>query len=317
MIGDFIYVSIVGAGPAGCTAGIFLARNGFDVKLYEQDTERVKPCGGALSSRTIMEFKEFLKDIPFYEIKNVTFDLEGEIFDLKFNKKVGCVVDRFIFDKNLRNIAKSEGVKIIKKKVKKFPKNVICVDARGYKKSTDPAIAIRGFCKIKRQNMFFGFRRKIVKFGYFWIFPISDSLANVGVGGKIRSFNTNPLDTFNWFLKEKKLKASNVSGAPVYYEGKIENLVNGNIIKVGESAGLVNPLIGEGIYYGMKSGKIAANCIVNNEIKNYEKIVKNEFEGEFQKSLFVRSFFVNSPMLISKIIFNLWIKHITSKVLGL
>lgn len=307
-------ISIVGGGPAGCSASIYLARNGFDVKLYEKRPNRPKPCGGGLSWRVMRNFKEFLRDIPLLKVKDVVFDLEGEIYEVNFKHNVGCITDRFIFDKHLRSIAQSEGVKIINKKLKKFPNKDIFIDARGYKKSDNPAIAIRGFCKIKNQKMFIGFKRKIVKAGYFWIFPMSDSLANVGVWGAIEGFSVDPLKAYNWFLKKMKFTAFDVSAAPVYYSGKIENLVNRNIIKVGEAAGLVNPFTAEGIYYAMKSGKIAAECIIKNKIDNYEKRIREEFEAEFRTSRFLKSILYFFPFPIWKVIFKFGIRHLKSKI---
>lgn len=274
-----------------------------------------KPCAGGLSWRVIKEFKEFVDDVPQFPIKDVLFDIEDEKFEINFFHNVGVVVNRSIFDRNLRKIAEEEGVRITNEKADlKRLKDDFIVDARGYVKCANPSIAIRCVCKKRNQKMLFVFRGKIIKSGYFWIFPMSKNLVNAGVGGAIKNFNIRPMDAMSWFLKEMKLKASNVSTAPICLDGKIENLVKDNIIKVGESAGLVNPLTAEGIYYAMKSGKIAANCIINDKIYEYEKAIKNNFSKDFKISRLTRMLLLKLPVPIARYIFKSGIKHTKSKI---
>ena len=46
-------VVIIGAGPAGCSAGIMLAKKGMKILLLEKsEFPREKPCGGLLTDKT-------------------------------------------------------------------------------------------------------------------------------------------------------------------------------------------------------------------------------------------------------------------------
>jgi len=294
--------------------GIFLARNGFNVKIYERDLKREKPCAGGLPWRLIEEFGEFVEDIPQYPIKDVLFDIEGEKFEMNFSRNVGVVVERFAFDRNLRIITKNEGIEIVNKNIDlKQLKDDFIIDARGYVKSHKPAIAIKCICKKRNQKMLFVFKSKIVKTGYFWIFPISDRLVNVGVGDFTSHFKIKPIEALKWFLREMSLKTSKFTAAPICLDGKIENLVENNVIKVGESGGLVNPITGEGIYYAMKSGEIAANCIINDKVCDYEKIIKDKFSKEFKISKLVY-FLSRLPAPIKRKVFKFGLNHTKSKI---
>ena len=58
-------VAIVGAGPAGSTAAIFLSKKGFKVALIDKsDFPRDKPCGGGLPSHVLKRFSNIIsKDL--------------------------------------------------------------------------------------------------------------------------------------------------------------------------------------------------------------------------------------------------------------
>ena len=53
-------VLIVGAGPAGCAAGILLARAGRDVLIVDKALPRDKLCGGLLTDKAVRLLRERL-----------------------------------------------------------------------------------------------------------------------------------------------------------------------------------------------------------------------------------------------------------------
>ena len=105
--------------------------------------------------------------------------------------------------------------------------------------------------------------------GYAWVFSKHDIL-NIGYGGfndemkkiDIKKEFKNYLD----FLKRngylpKWIESKKLKGAPVPFVGNIKKTYTDRIIIVGDAAGFVSPLTGEGIYYAMDSGKIASEVI--------------------------------------------------------
>jgi flavin-dependent dehydrogenase len=69
----------------------------------------------------------------------------------------------------------------------------------------------------------------------------------------------------------------------------------------------------EGIYYAMKSGKIAAGCIAKNSVWKYEKIIKNNFGKEFKISnLTVSLLTLSAP--IARYVFKTGINHLKSRI---
>ena len=131
----------------------------------------------------------------------------------------------------------------------------------------------------KQLTAFFTKKRLIYLFikahgiaGYAWVFPKKNTV-NIGIGefqsAVSKARPKIPLkETYEKFistLKENKLlpadfPVENLKGAtlPIF---PLENTCGDRVILCGDAAGFINPITGEGIYYAMVSGKIAADVI--------------------------------------------------------
>lgn len=110
--------------------------------------------------------------------------------------------------------------------------------------------------------------------GYGWIFPTGERSANVGVGllcGEKSVKNIKSLFeifiTQNVFAREKLKNSVMVEGS---FKGAHLSTGTlgvrrsfGNVLLVGDAAGFVDALTGEGIYYALKSGEYAARAIIH------------------------------------------------------
>ena len=106
--------------------------------------------------------------------------------------------------------------------------------------------------------------------GYGWIFPVSPSSANVGAGffppRWSRRAPASPRAVLDMFLRGRFVSAA-LDGArqagpaksyPLRVDFPDAPTFGGGMLLVGEAAGLVNPLTGEGIDYALESAQIAA-----------------------------------------------------------
>jgi geranylgeranyl reductase family protein len=131
----------------------------------------------------------------------------------------------------------------------------------------------------KQLTTFFTKKRMIYLFikahgiaGYAWVFPKKNSV-NIGIGefqsAVSKAKPKIPLkETYERFiatLQEKKLLPANfpienLKGAtlPIF---PLENTCGDRVLLCGDAAGFINPITGEGIYYAMVSGQIAADVI--------------------------------------------------------
>jgi len=176
------------------------------------------------------------------------------------------------------------------------PKNekdylAICMNSES-KISNELLTASPFYFQPKTLGIFFG----AVPNGYGWCFTKDDSI-NVGVGCTASLLSTNNIkeayDAFIRTLKTKKIIPGDLiltegRAFPLPFKHTAKETVLGNVILVGDAAGFVSPVTGEGIYYSLKSGQLAA-LILSEHIKNgtsldrYQKIWEKEFGNDLDK----------------------------------
>jgi geranylgeranyl reductase family protein len=137
--------------------------------------------------------------------------------------------------------------------------------------------------------------------GYGWVFPKSNQV-NIGIGefqsALPRSKPKVPLmqtyESFIDLLKKQKIlpkdfPVENVKGAvlPIF---PLEKTFGNRVLLCGDAAGFINPITGEGIYYAMASGQIAARVIIEglksqDLSKQFLSRYSREWNADFGKDL--------------------------------
>lgn len=129
-----------------------------------------------------------------------------------------------------------------------------------------------------------------VKWGYAWLFDKGDH-ASIGTGIFTVKYASDLRRLFNAFVKYSgytsatenlKLKFKLNAWRIPATGGITRNIGKGNAVLLGDAAGLVDPFLGEGISYAIQSGKIAADCIVNNAIGDYSKRIEAEITSDLK-----------------------------------
>lgn len=153
--------------------------------------------------------------------------------------------------------------------------------------------------------------------GYGWVFPLSPSSANIGAGfiriGK-REHHQSAQTAFNGFLQSPALKTQ-LAGAkqvgvpksfPIRTDFATASTFAERVLLVGEAAGLVNPLTGDGIDFALESGKIAAEHIQHmlrlgdvsrTQLQTYDTMLRQRYQNLFRFSGQISKLSLNRRML--------------------
>ncbi|HEY3290662.1 MAG TPA: geranylgeranyl reductase family protein [Anaerolineae bacterium] len=155
--------------------------------------------------------------------------------------------------------------------------------------------------------------------GYAWVFPGGRRTANVGAGyfakdKRQRDRWTSPQDAVRTFVEKSQLKdvlgqaerVSSVKGYPLRVDFTTAPTFNGRVLLVGEAAGLVNPLSGEGVDYALESARVAAEHIVEmfersdfsqSAFEAYDRELRERFQALFKFCSRARDLFINRTAL--------------------
>jgi geranylgeranyl reductase family protein len=153
--------------------------------------------------------------------------------------------------------------------------------------------------------------------GYGWLFPVSAHAANIGAGGYLSGSGRRPARTsqsvLSGFLNDimgDRLKTARQVGPVRGYPLRVDFLDGpwhgDRLFAVGEAAGLVNPLTGEGIDYALESGRLAAGYLRGlldqhgfsaAACAGYSRALNRRFQAQFRFLTVVNELLVNGPML--------------------
>ena len=120
MTDDFKDVIIIGAGPAGCAAGITLARSGLSVSVIDQATfPRLKTCGDCITNRGADLIDELTRSqgsvrrLPHAVVRaNAAIFPDGCRISRDFGSAPGYIVPRYYLDDSLRKALEASGAQL-------------------------------------------------------------------------------------------------------------------------------------------------------------------------------------------------------------
>lgn len=288
-------VIIIGAGPAGTTAGYLLGRSGFSVLVLDRKNfPRKKACAGGITPKAMALFpfdisglvRRTCREVKIVRPGNTSFVVKAntplcyitkrmdlDAYSLEKAVQAGCrfrKIDRIIcLDQDERGVSLTfscEGKTGIVRAGYLIGADGANSKIRrligGPKSSIIKLPALEADVPVKNAGfhpMTFDFSRKIC--GYYWIFPRKNHV-NIGI------FSACPNGTMNRALLKKYAGdqlgtdiLADIKGYPIATSSGRTYIGTGRVLLTGDAAGLAEPLMGEGIYSALKSGILSARAI--------------------------------------------------------
>ena len=284
---------VVGAGPAGSTTAYRLARAGARVCLIDRARfPRDKPCGGGLTVRAVRELPFSVE--PVVEDRVDTLEL-GLRYRRRWSRRADeplvLMTQRRRLDAFLAEQASAAGAEFREgsKVTGVDPAGSVTLD--GERLEADVVVGADGANGIAARSLGlpahehgvglegnvgyehlsrerFGGRAVVelgvVPGGYAWVFPKGDHV-NVGVGGsqsegpRLRQRLQELCAAFG--IDEAEVRG--LRGHRLPMRGAARRPVEGRVLLVGDAAGLVDALSGDGMYEAFVSGRLASEATLD------------------------------------------------------
>lgn len=270
----------------------FFAPNGKKLDVpFSTKPGMLKNAPGFISRR--INFDNFL--FNRLDKNYCTISQNTELLDLeRSNSELIATIksDRLITKKNFKVVVGADGDRsIVMRKLSPLKKNLshYCAALRAYYSNV----------KDTHENNFIElhFLKELLP-GYFWIFPMNDGIANVGIGMlsevvskrkvnlkvQLQEIITNHPVISKRFSGSKL--TSEVEGWGLPLGSARRNLSGDNFILTGDAGSLIDPFTGEGIGNALFSGMLAAESITKAvALDKFDRQIFSEYENKLYHHL--------------------------------
>lgn len=302
-------VAVLGGGPSGAFAAQKLAASGIDTVVFDEKLAWEKPCGGGLTWKAWSQYP-FLASAATQKkiiVDSVLTAPGSKPARLKLDHPI-LIYSRFDLNSLLLNRAEQAGAQLERTRVLSADRtdngwNIrtknglqradFCIMAAGARNPlknlgtelspADSMTALGYYVPADRDRIDIKFFSGLA--GYIWVFPRAGHLS-VGICGKESAAALRA-------RLEKYMEEEGIPKAGATYYGHVlpslearawrHNRVAGDgWMAVGDAAGLVDPITGEGLYYAMRSGDLAAEAIIAESPARYPAQLRKEISEDLE-----------------------------------
>jgi geranylgeranyl reductase family protein len=301
--------AVVGAGPAGSTTAYLLARAGARVLLVDRARfPRDKPCGGGLTWRAVRELPVPVDPVVEEEVDRFALRFRYRTgVERRSDRPLVLMTQRRRLDAFLAERAAEAGADFRDgTKLESIEQNgAVTVRFRGTAARADVLIGADGVNGVVARQLGLADRRHhgvalegnvayspetrtefrhralvelgTVAGGYAWVFPKGDHV-NVGVGGWERE-GPNLRAHLKRLCAEYRIRDDAVTDLrgyrlPMRTPGAMP--MRDHALLVGDAAGLIDPLSGDGMYEAFVSARLAAEAVLADRLSDYPAQLERE-----------------------------------------
>lgn len=326
-------IAIAGGGPSGAFLAAQLASEGNEVLLFDEKLAWEKPCGGGMTDKALQRWP-FLREArvernwirgceliaPSGRRANFRLDRQIAIFSRKTLN--GLLLERAkqagsqLLQERVLNVWRSGSTWRLQSNCRAYEADFIVL-ASGAKNSLRSLFA----APLAPENLMIaagyfipGTHRSVqIKFvknlhGYIWLFPRADHLS-AGICGRMKGTSAAELRQLleDW-LRQIRI---GLDGAKFYAHIipslsvpalRNERISGDGWAVVGDAAGFVDAITGEGIYYALRSAELLASALLRNAAETYPGLVQNDFLPELEHAARIANRFYSGDWLGASVI---------------
>jgi len=308
-------VAVLGGGPAGSVAAARLAEAGVRTILLDEKLAWEKPCGGGVTCKAYQEYPFLIDNDRPKKLITSSLLSEPTAGEAKLVMKQPLLIysrkelNGMLLDRAARKGAEIEKARVTRAEIQPGGSWQIetsrgagvtstleadyCVVALGARnplrnvgaewRTGDTMTALGYFVESDRDHVDIRFLPGFE--GYIWVFPRLGHLS-VGICGKGQSAQAMRATL------EAYMDAEGIPYRDAQFYGhmlpslehsswKSPRVAGPGWLAAGDSAGLVDPVTGEGIYYAVRSGDVAAATILEQAAENRETAYRGQLQHEF------------------------------------
>lgn len=333
---------VVGLGPAGSTAAYVLAKGGARVLALDKETfPRYKSCGGCISTKVEGLLGFDISPVVEDTVYGAGFTYKaGRYLDILSDEPVGYNVMRDRFDAFLVKKAAEAGAEIVDGTrvtgISEEDGSVTVTTAGGGQYKARFLIGADGAGGFIGRD-YFGFNPReaavsitaevpydraaladrvtgrlfidfgTVPYGYGWIFP-KEKYLSVGIAGdavkargRVKEYFTNLVGAHE-ILNGLEVTERVGWTVPIFYDSN-KPVVKGRVVLAGDTGHLVDPFLGEGIYYAIRTAREAATAVAGcleggpDGLSAYTDWLSRELYPEFEAADRISELIYSHPRL--------------------
>ncbi len=291
---------IVGAGPAGLATALYAHRAGMTVTVLDKRISPIdKACGEGLMPGAVRELAQLGVHPQGVEFRGIRYRSGTAVAEAVFRDGPGLGVRRTELHRALSERVAEQGIPVVQRAVHDFwhgsdGVSVGTLTADWLVAADGLHSPIRAAAGLRPQHRFgnqqwltpkrFGQRRHYAlapwtdlvevywsAHGEAYVTPVGPDLVGVAVLGASGTSYDDQLRHF----PELAARLDGVEAGPVRGAGpllqRVRRRVAGRVLLVGDAAGYVDALTGEGIWVAMRSARELIRCLVAGRPQDYER----------------------------------------------
>ena len=306
-------VAVLGGGPSGAFAAERLATAGVRTVLIDEKLAWEKPCGGGLTYKAYHEYPFLIDNHTPKRIVRETVLAAPKAGSVTLHLRDPLVIySRYDLNNMLLCRADKAGAQIEKTRITEMARTgtgwklrtktgaidadfcVVATGARNPLRSAgttltqqDTMSALGYFVPGNRDHIDIQFLENLE--GYIWVFPRSGHLS-VGICGKgvpaseLRKQLEHYMDQYS-IPREGSTFYSHLLPCLETQAWKHNRVAGDGWMAVGDAAGLVDPITGEGLYYAVRSADLAARTLLNEATDKTEQAYRWLLHRDFAADL--------------------------------